>query len=136
MDLFTGRMLRDAMPVFKVAAGVVLALATCIILIFGKDVIVHIVLGILLSFALSPIVNWFERRGVGRGIAISFAILFAMSTIIGTVYVGYDQATRFAQDIPSYEPTLRRKIAGLSREIAKGGDLLKRISAVRRQRRR
>lgn len=121
MDLYTGRLVRDAMPVFKVAAGVVLALAICIIMIFGKEVIVHIVLGVLLSFALSPIVNWLERHGIGRGISISFAILFAMSAIVGTVYVGYDQATKFAQEIPSYEPTLRSKIAGLSRELAKGG---------------
>lgn len=70
MDLYTGRIVRDAMPIFKVAAGVVLALAICVSLIFGKDVIVHLVLGILLSFALSPIVNWLERRGVGRGISI------------------------------------------------------------------
>lgn len=121
MDLYTGRIVRDAMPVFKVAAGVVLALAICAILVFGKEVIVHIVLGVLLSFALSPIVNWLERRGIGRGIAISLAILLALSAVTGTVYVGYDQATRFAQQIPGYEPTLRGKIAGLSRELAKGG---------------
>lgn len=44
-----------------------------------------------------------------------------MGAIVGTLYIGYDQATKFAQEIPSYEPTLRRKIAGLSRELAKGG---------------
>lgn len=121
MDLYTGRIVRDAMPIFKVAASVVLALAICVSLIFGKEVIVHLVLGILLSFALSPIVNWLERRGVGRGISISLAITLALSAIVGTVYIGYDQATRFAQEIPSYEQNLRDKIAGLSRELAKGG---------------
>jgi predicted PurR-regulated permease PerM len=108
-------------PLFNVLAGVLLVLSICAILMLGEEVLVHLALGIVLSFALSPIVSWLRRLGLSRGFAVLGAIVFALALIAGISYVSYWQATILAADIPSYEPTIRHKIAGLSQYFAGRG---------------
>lgn len=105
------------MPLFKAMAAVVLVLGIAAILMLGKEVIVHIALAILLSFALAPVVNFLQRLGVGRGIAVVTAILIALGVIGGIGYVSYKQASVLAADIPSYEPIIKNKIARLSSKL-------------------
>ena len=121
MDFLTNRLLRDVIPLFRALASVVLILGIAAILILGKDVIIHIALAVLLSFILAPIVRMLEKLGVGRGIAVTGAILFALVAIGSIFYVSYTQAAIFAAEIPSYEPLLRNKISGISAAMAKSG---------------
>lgn len=121
MDYLTGRSVRQAMPVFLTLSYVLLVLAICTILVLGKNVLVHIALGILLSFALTPIVNALERLGLGRALSVTGAILLALGMIAAVSYVGYSQASRFAADLPGYEDTIRQKISGVSKQLAQRG---------------
>ncbi len=117
MDIITNRLLRQAVPLFSVMATVALVLGVAAILMVGKDVIVPLALGALLSFALTPVVVWLERVGLPRGVAVLSAILVALALILGIAFVAYQQASVLAKDIPSYEPTIRQKISGLSQKM-------------------
>lgn len=117
MDVITNRLLRDAVPLFNVMAGIVLVLGVAAILILGKDVIVPLALATLLSFALTPVVVWLERLRLGRGIAVIGAILLALTVISGIAYVAYQQVSALVNDIPSYEATIRQKVSGLTRQL-------------------
>lgn len=121
MDLITNRLVRQAMPLFQALAGVLLLLALATLLKLGEEVIVHLVLGILLSFALSPVMGWFRRIGLNRQLALLSSILLAIGLIVGVAYVAYWQASVLAADVPSYEPVLERKIASLSYSMADRG---------------
>jgi predicted PurR-regulated permease PerM len=123
LDIITNNLLRQAVPLFNVLAGVLLVLAICAILVLGQQVLIHIALGIVLSFALSPIVSWLRRLGLSRGFAVAGAVLFALAIIAGIAYVSYWQAAVLAADLPSYEPTIRQKIAGISHYFAGRGVL-------------
>ena len=117
MDVITNRMLREAVPLFKAMAAVVLVLGISAILVLGKEVIVHIALAILLSFALVPVVNFLQRNGLRRGPAVAIAIAMSLC-IIGVVgYVSYKQASVFAAEIPGYEPIIRDKVASLTSKL-------------------
>ena len=89
----------------------------------------------LLSFALTPIVVWLERRGLAHGLSVFFAIVLALSFIVGIGYVTYRQVVALAQQVPSYEPTMQQKISGLSQRMAQPGvfgnaaDALERVLA-------
>ncbi len=109
------------MPLFQALAGVLLLLALATLLKLGEEVIVHLVLGILLSFALSPVMGWFQRIGLNRQLSLLSSIVLAIGLIVGVAYVAYWQASVLAADVPSYEPVLERKIAGLSRSLADRG---------------
>ena len=117
MDIITNRLLRQAVPLFNAMAIVALVLGIATLLMLGKDVIVYLALGILLSFALTPIVIWLERMRLGRGLAVLGAILLALSVIVGIGYVTYQQVNALVKDIPSYESTIRQKISGLTEKM-------------------
>lgn len=110
-------MLREAVPLFKGMASVILVLGIAAILMRGKEVIVHIALAILLSFALVPIVNFLQRYGLGRGLAVVIAIVLALGAIGSIGYVSYRQASLLAADIPNYEPIIRTKVTKLSSQL-------------------
>ncbi len=139
MDLITNRLLRQAIPLFQALAGVLLVLALAALLKFGEEVIVHLVLGILLSFALSPVMGWLRRRGLDRRLALLSSILLAVGLIVGLAWVAYWQASVFAADVPGYEPVLQQKIASLSHMMAGRGvfsdaaDVLTRVFGTMQQ---
>lgn len=118
MDIITNQLLRQAVPLFNAMAAVALALGIATLLMTGQAIIVPLALAILLSFALTPVVSWLERIGFGRGLAVVSAIVLALAVIVSMAYVSYRQMVTLAQDIPSYEATIRQKISGLSRQLA------------------
>ena len=121
MDIITNRLLRQAVPLFTVMAGVVLVIGIATILMFGQSIIAPLALAVLLSFALTPIVTSLERVRLGRGLAVLCAILLALTIIVGIAYVAYRQVIALVGDLPSYEPIIRQKISGLSQQMAGSG---------------
>ncbi|MGB4874386.1 MAG: AI-2E family transporter [Candidatus Competibacter sp.] len=121
MDIITNRLLRQAVPLFNVMAGVVLVIGIATILMFGQSIIAPLALAVLLSFALTPIVTSLERVRLGRGLAVLCAILLALTIIVGIAYVAYRQVIALVGDLPSYEPIIRQKISGLSQQMAGSG---------------
>ena len=97
-------------------AGCVLVVA---VLYWGQAVLVPIALAILLTFVLTPPVNWLERL-IGRVPAVLVVVVLVF-TVLGLAGWGLTrQLTHLAQDLPGYRANIRAKIADV-RGAGKGG---------------
>ena len=92
-----------------------LAVAAIIIagLYLGRQIFVPVSLAVLLSFALAPFVLRLQTWRIPRVaaviivVAISFAAIFSLGGLMVT------QATRLAEDLPSYQNILQEKVGNL-----------------------
>jgi predicted PurR-regulated permease PerM len=101
-------------------AGCVLVV---VVLYWGQVVLVPIALALLLTFVLTPPVNWLERR-VGRVPAILLVVLLVFS-MLGLAGWGLSrQLGHLADDLPRYRGNIRAKIADV-RGAGKGGSVEK-----------
>ncbi len=91
---------------------VVLALfASLFILHWAKAVLIPIMLGVLLSYALSPVVNWFERKRVPRWLSAAVLLFAILGTLGTTVWSLADDAAQLVQSLP----TAAQKLTGVLR---------------------
>ena len=82
-------------------------------LYFGQPLFVPLALAILLSFALSPLVEFLRRIRAGRIPSVLVSVLFAFFVIgmLGS-YIG-TQLGRLATELPHYQTNLVHKIHSL-----------------------
>ena len=83
--------------------GVVLAIGG---LYFGQDIFIPFALAILLSFALTPLVNWLRRLRLPRIAAVIVAVTLAFILIGGIAFVVGRQVVQLANNLPSYQTTI------------------------------
>ena len=94
---------------------VVLAIfASLFVLHWAKAVFIPVMLGILFSYALSPIVNWLERRRIPRWLSAAVLLSAILGGTTATVWSLRDEATELVKSLP--EAT--QKIAGALRTRA------------------
>lgn len=129
MDLITNRLLRDAIPLFRVMASVVLLLGIGALLVLGKEIFIPIALAVLLSFVLGPLVSLLQQAGLGRGLSIVGASLVALALMSSLLYVVLTQLADLLAELPTYRNTIQQKIRSLKDATASGGTL-SRMSSV------
>jgi predicted PurR-regulated permease PerM/GAF domain-containing protein len=100
------------------AGGIVLAIAG---LYFGRDIFVPFALAILLSFALTPLVNWLRRWRLPRIAAVLVAVTLAFILIAGIAFVVGRQLVQLANNLPTYQTTITNKIRSLQASAPDGG---------------
>ncbi|HEY8381238.1 MAG TPA: AI-2E family transporter [Microvirga sp.] len=100
------------------AGGIVLAIGG---LYFGRDIFVPFALAILLSFALTPLVGWLRHVHLPRIAAVLVAVSLAFVLIGGLTYVIGSQLVQLANNLPSYQTTIREKIRSLQTSAPGGG---------------
>lgn len=98
-------------------------------LYIGREILVPIALAILLSFVLSPFVTRLQHWRVPRVLSVLLVVLVGFSIIFSLGGLMVSQATRLAEDLPSYQQTLRDKIQKV-RGVAAGSGTLERASKV------
>ncbi len=98
--------------------GVVLAIGG---LYFGRDIFIPFALAILLSFALTPLVNWLRRLRLPRIAAVIVAVTLAFILIGGIAFVVGRQVIQLANNLPSYQTTITEKIRSLQASAPGGG---------------
>jgi AI-2E family transporter len=99
---------------------VVLAiLASLFVLHWAKAVFVPVMLGILFSYALSPIVNWMERRRIPRWLSAAVLLFAILGGTSATVWSLRGQATQLVEALPAAHA--RRRGADAARDRAEGG---------------
>jgi predicted PurR-regulated permease PerM len=109
-------------PELKSLLGIAVAAVVVAALYFGHDVLIPIVLAVMLSFVLSPVVDFLQRLRLWRAPAVILTVLAALGLIgaVGTL-IG-TQAAGLAQDAPRYAQTIQTKVAGIqtfsSRKLA------------------
>ncbi|MBK7889808.1 MAG: AI-2E family transporter [Bdellovibrionales bacterium] len=88
--------------------AILISSATLIIAI--KGLLVSTILGFVIAYLFSPIVDWLERRGLGRGLAT--VLPFALGGIVVGIGVSIvlplivDQATNLVERLPHYQQEL------------------------------
>lgn len=95
----------------------VLATVACVFMLKQlHDVVVPIVLGALMFYALSPAVEWMVRRRLPRTLAASLMMLALVGGLGGTAYGLSDEATAVIQGMPDTIEKLRLSIRGFRRQ--------------------
>ena len=108
------------------AGGIVLAIGG---LYFGRDIFVPFALAILLSFALTPLVNWLGRWKLPRLAAVLIAVALAFILIAGIAFVVGRQLIQLANNLPGYQTTITQKIRSLQ-ESAPGGSVVDKVTTA------
>ncbi|HLM42075.1 MAG TPA: AI-2E family transporter [Microvirga sp.] len=108
------------------AGGIVLAIGG---LYFGRDIFIPFALAVLLSFALTPLVNRLRRLKLPRIAAVIVAVALAFVLIGGIAYVVGRQVVQLANNLPSYQTTITEKIRGLQ-ESAPGGGVVDKVTTT------
>jgi predicted PurR-regulated permease PerM len=80
---------------------------------------------VLLAFALVPISEFFERRGLPRAIASILTVLIALGTIGGIGYKVFQQLDSLAYHLPEYEDILLPKLQKF--RFNQGGGTVERV---------
>jgi predicted PurR-regulated permease PerM len=99
---------RMPVNVRSVALTVMAILAVVLVLQYAQAVIIPVVLGILISYALEPIVGWLTRWHIPRALAAAVVLL---SVTAGGAYLLYSlrtQAAAIVQELPEGARRLRR----------------------------
>ncbi|WP_169747408.1 AI-2E family transporter [Belnapia moabensis] len=89
------------------------ALLIIAVLYFGRELLVPLVLAVLLSFVLAPVVRLLRRVRMPRSAAVVITVLLACTIIFGIGGLMGRQATLLAENLPSYQATIRQKLSGL-----------------------
>ena len=92
---------------------------------FAKGVLVPIALAVLLSFLLSPVCDWFERRGLSRVPAVLCTAFLAFSLLGLVVWTAVHQMSELAPKLPEYQDNIREKFQAANRQF---GSVLNRIT--------
>lgn len=105
-------------------AQLLAVVVTVAALFFAREVFIPLVLGLLLSFLLSPVVNYLHRRGIPNVMAVvttatlAFVLLAGLFTILGR------EVTTLVGDLPQHKEELvtkARTLAGMTTGV--GGSL-------------
>ena len=92
-------------------------------LYFGREVFVPMALAILFSFVLAPLVKGLQRLRFPRALAVFVVVLIAFATLAALTMAMVGQATQLASELPTYQNTIRAKIAALKGSGAGSGVL-------------
>ena len=106
--------------------GIVLAIG---VLYFGRDIFIPFALAIMLSFALAPPVNWLRRLKLPRVAAVLLTVMFAFAAIGGISAVVGSQLVQLAENLPTYQETIRNKIRTL-RSSSQDGGMVDRVTTA------
>ena len=122
-----------AAPELKSLLSVAVGTLVVAALYFGKEVLIPITLAVMLSFVLSPVVNFLQRLKLWRAPAVIVTVLAALAVLgmIGTL-IG-SQAAALSANAPQYARTIEAKVEGLQGfATEKMGTLTKQFGGARK----
>jgi len=117
------------MPGQQLMIGLVVFLAICVILYFGREIIIPVVLAVLLSLLLAPGVRALQRWNLPKSLAISLVVGLTLIVLLAGAAMLATALTRLAADLPQYETNLRDKAKTL-RIFTSGGGTMERAANV------
>jgi predicted PurR-regulated permease PerM/GAF domain-containing protein len=126
VDLTEKSVLRPGTSSLLTAGGIVLAIGA---LYFGQDIFIPFALAILLSFALTPLVNRLRRLKLPRIAAVLFAVSLAAVLVGGIAFVVGGQIVELAGNLPNYQSTITQKIRAVQTS-SPGGGVVERVTTT------
>jgi len=97
----------DQLP--KLVGGAILL----VMLDYGRDVLIPIVLAVFLSLLLAPLIRRLRHWGLGQPQAVAASVLLLFVTVSMTAGMLGTQAIKLASSLPKYESTIRNKLLTL-----------------------
>lgn len=79
----------------------------------AQDVFIPLALAIMVTFVLSPIADWLERRLLPRSAAAVVVITIVCALTLSLAYVVGDQVVAFANDMPKYQSEIANKVTAI-----------------------
>ena len=79
----------------------------------AKAILLPLALGIILAFALTPVVKMFDRTRLPRFASVALTMLLALGIVGGIGYVVFDQFTELSTQLTRYTSSMRNKVAEL-----------------------
>jgi predicted PurR-regulated permease PerM len=89
---------------------VVAALATILVLQYAQSVLIPTVLGVLISYALSPLVTSLAQIGIPRAIGAAVAVTLLLGSLGGGVYSLSDETMAIVSTVPEAARRLRSRV--------------------------
>jgi predicted PurR-regulated permease PerM/CheY-like chemotaxis protein len=83
-------------------------------LYLAKGLLVPLTLAVLLSFMLSPLCDWLERRWLGRIPAVLLTAILGFTVLGAATWTTADQMARLAPKIPEYQKNLETKLSSVN----------------------
>ena len=80
----------------------------------GKGLLVPLTMAVLLSFLLSPMCDWLERRGLGRVPAVMVTAVLGFVLLGALVWTAAVQITSLAPKIPEYQSNVEAKLSSVN----------------------
>lgn len=117
----------------RAAYGAILASVILGALIYGRDVLIPVILAVLLSFVLSPLVNQL-RPYLHRGVAVALVVVATVAAVSALGFAMARQVIELGGELPKYEMTLHQKLkifqtgSAQTRVIDKATSVLKGLS--------
>lgn len=79
----------------------------------AKAVLLPLALGIILAFALTPVVRLFDRTRLPRFAGVTLTLLLALGIVGGIGYVVFNQFAELSTQLTRYTSSMRNKVAEL-----------------------
>ena len=94
----------------SVSLVILAVLASLFVLHWAKAVFIPVMLGLLFSYALSPVVNWLELKRVPRWLSAAVLLLAILGAIGSTAYSLRDEASALVESLPRAAQKFRQAV--------------------------
>ena len=94
----------------SVSLAIIAVLSGLFVLHWARAVFVPFMLGLVFSYALSPIVNWLESRRIPRAVGAGVLLLALLGAMGSTAYSLSDEATQLVESLPAAAQKFRQAI--------------------------
>ncbi len=94
----------------NVSLVILAGLASLFVLHWAKAVFIPVMLGLLFSYALSPVVNWLELKRVPRWLSAAVLLLAILGAIGSTAYSLRDEASELLESLPLAAQKFRQAV--------------------------
>jgi predicted PurR-regulated permease PerM len=98
------------MDVRSVSLTLVATLALILVLQYAQSVLIPVVLGVLISYALSPVVGSLERGHIRRPIGAAIALTIVLASAGIGIYTLTDEAVAIVANVPEAARRLRERV--------------------------
>ena len=103
--------IRMPVDVRSLSLTVIASLALVLMLQYAESVLIPIVIGILISYALSPMVTAMAKGHIPRAIGAAVAVLVLVGSIGGGAYTLSDEARSIVANVPEAARRLRERVS-------------------------
>lgn len=122
--------------IVRFAAGLVCAAIIIAALYYGRDFLIPLAFAFLISFALDPFVTRLSRIGLSRIFAVIVVMTAVVAVIAGFGLLLGAQVRSVSQELPTYQSTIRGKLADLRSQMHAPGifeGAIKTVESMKKQ---